>query len=110
MRLVISTSPVAKAPELAKTLVEERLVACVNIVPRVRSFYIWEDKLEDDEESLLVMKTTADAVKRLSDRLIELHPYEVPEIVSVDIQEGEGNEAYLRWVREMVTSKQNTGS
>lgn len=102
MRLVISTSPVDKAPELAKRLVEERLAACVNIVPKVRSFYIWKGKLEDDEESLLVIKTTKEAVNRLTERLRELHPYEVPEIVSLKLRKGEGNEAYLDWVKEMV--------
>ena len=102
MRLVIATTPVDVAGDLARQLVEAQLVACVNIVPTVKSVYIWEGKLETDEEALLLMKTTAAGVHPLTDRLKELHPYDVPEIISFDIKQGEGNPDYLAWVEKMV--------
>ena len=104
MRLVISTSKESDAPELAKILVEEKLAACVNVVPGATSYYTWEGKLEQDEESLLFIKTTAGAVQRLTARLRELHPYDVPEIISLEIRGDEGNGDYLKWVRDCVVS------
>ena len=98
MRIVLSTAPPDRAPELARALVEERLAACVNIVPAVRSIYRWQGELCDDGEALLVIKTTAGQVGRLAARLAELHHYDVPEIVSVPLAAGEGNPAYLAWV------------
>ncbi|MCP4602558.1 MAG: divalent-cation tolerance protein CutA [Proteobacteria bacterium] len=102
MRLVISTAPVDAASDLARKIIEERLAACVNIVPRVKSIYIWEGRLEEDEEALMMAKTTAAGVERLSSRIKELHPYDVPEIISLKLDEKEGNPDYLAWVREMV--------
>jgi len=102
MRLVISTSKVQDAPELAKTLVEEKLAACVNVVPGATSYYVWEGKLEQDAEALLFVKTTAEATDRLCARLREIHPYDVPEIISVEILDDEGNGDYLKWVRDCV--------
>ncbi len=102
MRLVISTAPVDKASELAHKIVGERLAACVNIVPKVRSIYTWKGAVEDDEEALMFIKTTADRVANLSARLKELHPYDVPEIVSLNINDNEGNPDYLAWVSDSV--------
>ncbi len=102
MRLVISTAPVDVAAGLARAIVEQRLAACANIVPKVRSIYIWQDNLEDEEEALLFMKTTAAGVEPLTARLKELHPYDVPEIISLKIDEHEGNPDYLSWVRDTV--------
>ena len=64
MRLIISTISENDAPRVARCLVEERLVACVNIVPAVRSIYSWQGKIEDDSEALMLMKTTAETVRR----------------------------------------------
>ncbi len=102
MRLVIATAPVDAANDLATKLVEAHLAACVNIVPKVKSVYIWEGKLENDEEALLLIKTTAEGVAPLTKRLKELHPYDVPEIISFEIKKGEGNPDYLAWVEKMV--------
>jgi len=103
MRLVISTAPPDKAAELARRLVEERLAACVNILPGARSIYRWQGKICDDSESVLLLKTDAARVGDLIARLVELHPYDVPEAVSLELVAGEGNPAYLAWVRECVT-------
>ena len=102
MRLVVSTAPQEEAPKLARALVEERLAACVNVLPGVRSIYRWEGEICDDAESLLLIKTTAAQVAPLSARLVELHPYDVPEVVSVSLEAGEGNPAYLAWLAESV--------
>ncbi|MCP4606416.1 MAG: divalent-cation tolerance protein CutA [Proteobacteria bacterium] len=102
MRLVISTAPVDKAGELAHKLVGERLAACVNIVPKVRSIYTWKGVVEDDEEALMFIKTTPDRVQALSTRLKELHPYDVPEIVSLNLNDNEGNPDYLAWIKDSV--------
>jgi periplasmic divalent cation tolerance protein len=74
MRLLIATAPEDVAATLARQIVEERLVACANIVPAVRSIYRWQGAIEDDAEALILMKTTADMVGRLTERLVELHP------------------------------------
>ena len=102
MRLIISTVPQDAAKELAKNIVSEGLAACVNIVPAVQSIYIWKGKLEDDMEALLFVKTTAATVARLTGRIKELHPYDVPEIISLSINDDEGNGDYLSWVRDAV--------
>lgn len=89
-----------KAADLARILVEERLAACVNLVPQVRSIYRWKGQICDDSEVLLVMKTRRDRVAALEARLEALHPYEVPELVILPILAG--NPAYLRWIDESV--------
>jgi len=96
MRVVLSTCPVDQATRLARALLEERLVACVNVVPRVESHYWWEGKITTDAEALLVMKTRAEVVDALIVRLRALHPYEVPEIVALEIVAG--NVQYLEWI------------
>ena len=84
------------AAELARTLVEQRLVACVNIIGGMTSVYRWKDGVEQDDEQLLVMKTTNDLLVALEARLRELHPYELPEFVVVPVSGG--SEAYLGWL------------
>lgn len=86
----------ADAAELARTLIEQRLVACVNIIGGVTSVYRWKDGVEQDDEQLLVMKTTKDLLAALEARLRELHPYELPEFVVVPVSGG--SEAYLGWL------------
>jgi uncharacterized protein involved in tolerance to divalent cations len=82
---------------IAETVVGEKLAACVNVVPGVRSCYVWEGKLTWSEEVLLVMKTTRGAFERLKARVLELHSYEVPEVLGVGVEAG--LEKYLEWVR-----------
>ena len=94
MRLVMATAPIDQAPELARNLVEGRYAACVNVVPKVRSIYLWEGKIEDEQEALLLIKTTSEKVHALTERIKALHPYDVPEIISVEIKKNEGNSEY----------------
>ena len=80
--MVLITAPRGRGAEIARKLLEERLAACVNIAS-VRSLYWWEDKVEDDEEDLLIVKTKECLLDRLEKRVREIHPYTVPEIVAV---------------------------
>jgi periplasmic divalent cation tolerance protein len=89
-----------EAQKIARTLVEERLAACVNIVPGVVSVYRWKDAVEQEAELLLVIKTMGDKLEALKTRLLALHPYELPEVVVLPI--GGGHEAYLEWLAEQV--------
>jgi periplasmic divalent cation tolerance protein len=86
------------AAAIAKKLVEERMVACANLVPRIRSIYRWKGEIYDEEEYLLIMKTRSSLVPALTMRVRELHSYEVPEIIAVSIEEGLPE--YLNWVME----------
>ncbi len=98
--VVSVTTPPDIASSIAHALVEKRLAACVNIVPTVTSVYRWEDKVEEDQESLLLIKTTAVMFETVSATVRELHPYAVPEIMSTPIEDG--YEGYVRWVRDNV--------
>ena len=86
-----------QAEKIADSVVSEGLAACVNVLPGVRSCYVWEGKLTWSEEVLLVMKTTGAGFEGLERRVKELHSYEVPEIVGVGVEKGFGK--YLEWVR-----------
>ena len=96
--VVLSTCPPDAAEQLAGHLVEERLAAAVNIVPQVTSFYWWKGQVQREGESLLVMKCPVGKVDELTGRLRAVHPYEVPQIVAVDVSGG--NSDYARWVYE----------
>ena len=99
MRPVIVLTTVGSsfdAAAFARDLVDARLVACVNIVERVRSIYRWQGKMEDDAEQLLVMKTVESRIEDLKRALFARHPYEVPEFVVLPIERIEG--PYLDWL------------
>ncbi len=99
MRIVLSTIDDAqKARELATTLVNRRLAACVNIIPRVWSVYHWQGTVEEAVENLLILKTSEGRLDELVDGLRELHPYDLPEIIALPVETGLPE--YLRWVVE----------
>ena len=83
---------------IARALVEERLAACVNLLPGVASFYRWEGKVEEASEALLVIKTAASRFEAVKARIKELHPSEVPEIIALPVTAGSAN--YLQWLEE----------
>ena len=87
----------AAGEKLARALVEERLAACVNLVPGLSSTYRWEGKIVTEAECLLIIKSAA-PFEKLRARIKALHPYEVPEIIAIPISEGD--EAYLRWLTQ----------
>jgi periplasmic divalent cation tolerance protein len=88
------------AARIATALVKERLAACVNVVPGVRSIYAWKGKVCDDRELLLVIKTTRRRYLELERRVKALHPYKVPEVIAVPVRRGSAE--YLAWLRESV--------
>ncbi len=100
VRLVLSTAPPDVAEALARELVEERLAACVNVVPGLRSLFRWHGEVSNDPETLLVAKTTKGAVDALTRFLKSRHPYEVPEVVVLDPARTEA--AYAAWIAENV--------
>ena len=95
--VVFSTFPNEdKAADIARTLVSEQLCACVNLVPPVRSIYRWQGEICDERETLAIIKTTRERFDALQERLIELHPYEVPEVIALPVEAG--HPPYLDWV------------
>ena len=90
----------ADGDALARTLVEERLAACVNVLPPMRSVYRWKGEVQADAERQLIIKTKAERVEALQARLSQLHPYELPEFLIVPC--GGGSEGYLAWIGESV--------
>jgi periplasmic divalent cation tolerance protein len=95
--VVLVTAPSADgAATIARTLVEEHLAACVNIVPGIRSIYRWEGQVAEDPEWLLVIKTECRRFGELEARVRALHPYSVPEVIAVEIVEG--SKPYLDWL------------
>jgi periplasmic divalent cation tolerance protein len=102
MVVFVSCAGKEQAEKIAAAVVEERLAACVNVLPGVRSCYVWEGKVQWEDEVLLLMKTTREAFAGLEKRVLELHTYEVPEIVGVRIDAG--TEKYLNWVGENTVS------
>jgi periplasmic divalent cation tolerance protein len=100
--IVLTTLPSdADAAEFGRALVEERLAACVNVLPVMESIYRWEGAIENDAERQVVIKTARQQVVALWERVRDLHPYDVPEFVVVPIIDG--NDAYLRWIAEATT-------
>ena len=99
--LAITSCPdEACAQAIATALVQERLAACVNRISGLRSTYIWDARLQDEAEILLLIKTTAGCLDQLQARLTSLHPYELPELLAIAV--AGGNERYLDWVRKGV--------
>lgn len=104
--LVLSTVPESESAHISDILVSERLVACVNATP-VRSCYRWRGEICREREDLLVMKTMESLFARVLERVRELHPYEVPEILALPVWGG--FERYLRWVTEETGSGEPGG-
>ena len=96
----VTVSSSDEGKRIAKALVEERLAACVNQLPGVRSTYRWQGKIEESSEELLIIKTNKDLFTALQQRVCELHSYAVPEVIAVPVIAGA--EAYLQWLDEQV--------
>jgi periplasmic divalent cation tolerance protein len=101
--VVLVTVPNAEtADKLADALVGEHLAACVNVVPGIRSIYRWQGKIERDAELLCLVKTTRAGFERLRARVVELHPYDVPEVIALPVELGHA--PYLAWLADSVTA------
>ncbi len=96
-RIVLSTaSSEEEAGKIARHLVEHRLAACVNILPRIQSIYRWQGKVEEAQEWLLLIKTTAGKFADVSDAIRKMHSYDLPECIAIPIEEGSSE--YLKWM------------
>ncbi|MFZ1682593.1 MAG: divalent-cation tolerance protein CutA [Candidatus Zixiibacteriota bacterium] len=93
--------PRDEADKMARALVEQRMAACVNVTPKIHSFFWWDDAVQEDEESLLIIKTTRQKFAALRDYVIENHPYELPEIIAMPLVEGSSE--YIEWVKREVS-------
>ena len=101
-RIVLSTAgSEEEGARIAKSLLERKLCACVNLVPKIRSLYRWEGAVQDDAEVLLIMKTTQDKLQALSDHLAQIHSYDVPEVLAIAVDKGSAS--YLEWLAESCT-------
>lgn len=96
--VVLVTCPPDRAGTLAGKLVAERLAACVNLVPQLRSVYRWKGSVQHDDETLLIVKTTPDRFAALKDFVLKNHPNEVPEVIALPV--AAGHAPYLEWVME----------
>ena len=100
MKLLISTCPPDRSESLAEEVVRRGLAACVNVIGPVRSIFIWEGKLEREEESILFFKTASERAEELEEAIRSLHPYSVPEIITLCIDRA--NPDYYNWVKGAV--------
>lgn len=94
--LVLVSCPPGKVDDMALDLLEAGLAACINIVPSIKSFYRWQGKVQQDNESLMLIKCAANNFTALQERILETHPYGLPEIITVSVSGG--LPAYLDWV------------
>jgi periplasmic divalent cation tolerance protein len=94
--ILVTAGNEAEAERIARALVDERLVACVNVLPAVRSFYRWEGRVADDAELLLVIKTRRERFEAVAARVREIHSYDVPEVIALPVLAG--SETYLEWL------------
>lgn len=99
MFVLITAPDEDEAVKIGKTLVEEKLAGCVNIIKGIRSIYFWQGKVEDEPEVLMIVKTKTDLFDELEKRVKSLHSYTVPEIIGIKIDKG--SEGYLNWLTEV---------
>jgi periplasmic divalent cation tolerance protein len=102
--VVLSTCATSEeARKLARSLVEKRLAACVNVLPGIRSVYRWKDAIEEEEEVLLAIKTSRESLQELTDEIERMHSYEVPEVIALQVVDG--SERYLAWMNRELADK-----
>jgi len=97
--IIFTTTETEKeAEKIADALLEDRIAACVNIIPKIQSRYWWQGKIEKSEETLLLIKTKENLVSQVEERIKSLHSYECPEVVAIEISEGSAD--YLDWIEQ----------
>ena len=102
--VLVTVSSTSEAKSIAHHVLEERLAACVNLVPKISSIYWWEGKIEECRETLVIMKTRQDKLDELISSIKQLHSYNIPEIISVPL--GKSSDDYLRWIDTSMTNPQ----
>ena len=101
--VLTTTSSEDEAKSIATILVNERLAACVSIIPLVRSIYWWEGEVKDDRETMLIVKTDRERFEKLSQKTLEIHSYMNPEIIAIPVEMG--NEKYLEWMDSVLSGE-----
>jgi periplasmic divalent cation tolerance protein len=104
--IYITASTELEAETIARRLVENRLAACVNIFPKVRSIYYWEGKIEDDSEVVIIAKTTVENEKALIEEVVKLHSYECPCVISLPIENGAPD--FLKWIGNAASAQESS--
>jgi len=97
-----TTSSLEEAKKIAHNLVESKLAACVNITPKVVSVYEWQDKINEEEECILLIKTRKELFDAVKERILSIHSYELPEIIMLSIKDGHNE--YLEWIEKNTTA------
>ena len=105
--ILTTASSEKEAQSIAEELIDSSLAACVNIIPNIRSIYMWKGKRESSPEFLLIIKTNQDCFKSIAEKIKQLHSYDLPEIISIQI--ADGDESYLKWIDNAVSSKISKG-
>ena len=100
MKILICNVPTQDADTIANELVGMNLVACVNIIPSIKNIYRWKDAIETDEESILLIKTSDKCAPLTMDAIYSIHPYEIPEIIALPIEDQNVFTPHLNWVNE----------
>ena len=103
LRLILCTAPEQAATDLARSLLEARLIGCANLVAGARSLYWWEGAIQDEGETVMLMECPAVTCARAVEALSEAHPYEVPKILVIDPEQV--NQPYLDWLRGVASPK-----
>ena len=103
IRVVYISIPREEAKEMAKGIVDSRLAACINIIPKIESYFWWGEEVQFDEESLLIVKTTQDRFPELMQYVRDNHPYELPEIIGLPLVAAFPD--YVKWVKEETESR-----
>jgi len=96
--ILITTSSIDESREIGNTLLEEKLIACVNIIPQVESIFFWQDKVCNEKEALMIIKTQKKLIDKVIKRVKSLHSYTVPEVIALPIIKG--SKDYIKWVKE----------
>ncbi|MDP3066322.1 MAG: divalent-cation tolerance protein CutA [Methanobacteriaceae archaeon] len=96
--IYITTSGEDESEKIAKKLLEEKLAACANIIPNIKSLYWWDGEIEEDTESILILKTRSNYLDTIIKRVKDIHSYEVPCVLEIPIKNG--SEEYLKWLEE----------
>jgi len=100
MKVLLCTIHKDKSEDMARILLEEKLVACVNILPSITSLYWWNGEIQKDMEDLLILKTKDELTNDLVEKIKEIHPYDIPEVIALNVEDG--NREYIDWINKSV--------